>query len=194
MSVASEITRIQNAKASIKSSIENKGVSVPSNALIDTYSTYIDAISGGGGGGLTYETGTYTPTADIARPTISFSKTHTEAPIYVAMFDVSNTTDQTTNTNYGWEYIDHYKLFGNSIPYSSTNLRYALITWQYRGTSTTSTTSSYTQCSSNSDSSSSSGTNHPRYWVDESSFRPYTNSTGRMWRPTRTYKWIAIWK
>lgn len=150
--------------------------------------------SSGGGGGLTYETGTFTPTADIARPTISFSRTHTEAPIYVAMFDVSNTTDQTTNTNYGWEYIDHYKLFGNSIPYSSTSLRYALITWQYRGTSTTSTTSSYTQCSSNSDSSSSSGTNYPKYWVDNSSFRPYTNSTSRMWRPTRTYKWIAIWK
>lgn len=61
MSVASEITRIQNAKDSIKTAIESKGVSVPSNALIDTYATYIGQISGGSSG-LTYETGTYEPT------------------------------------------------------------------------------------------------------------------------------------
>ena len=49
MSVASEITRLQNAKASLKTAIENKGVSVSSSALIDTYSTYVDAIPTGGG-------------------------------------------------------------------------------------------------------------------------------------------------
>ena len=47
MSIASEITRLQNAKADIKSSIEAKGVSVPSSAKIDTYDTYIEQISGG---------------------------------------------------------------------------------------------------------------------------------------------------
>lgn len=47
MSIASQIQRLQNAKASIKESIENKGVEVPNNALIDTYSNYIDNISTG---------------------------------------------------------------------------------------------------------------------------------------------------
>lgn len=47
MSIATEITRLQNAKASIKTSIENKGVVVPSNAKLDTYDTYIDSIEGG---------------------------------------------------------------------------------------------------------------------------------------------------
>ena len=53
MSIATEITRLQGAKASLKTSIENKGVTVPSNALLDTYSTLVDAIPQGGGSSLT---------------------------------------------------------------------------------------------------------------------------------------------
>ena len=44
MTIASEITRLQWAKADIKSSIEWKWVSVPSDAKLDTYDTYIDQI------------------------------------------------------------------------------------------------------------------------------------------------------
>lgn len=47
-SIATELTRIQTAKADIKTAIEAKGVTVPSDALIDTYDTYIGQISGGG--------------------------------------------------------------------------------------------------------------------------------------------------
>lgn len=54
MSIASEITRLQTAKADIKDSIEAKGVTVPSNASIDTYHDYIDQIETGGGGGTNY--------------------------------------------------------------------------------------------------------------------------------------------
>lgn len=53
MSIATEITRIQQAKADIKTAIEVKGVTVPSSATIDTYATYVSQISGGGGGGDT---------------------------------------------------------------------------------------------------------------------------------------------
>lgn len=53
MSVASELTRIQGAKADIKAAIEGKGVSVPSSALLDEYAPYIEAIEGGGGQGFT---------------------------------------------------------------------------------------------------------------------------------------------
>ena len=42
MSIASEITRIQNAKADLKTSIEGKGVTVPESAKIDTYSDYVE--------------------------------------------------------------------------------------------------------------------------------------------------------
>lgn len=48
--IAQEITRINTAKSNIKTSIEAKGVQVPSDALISTYSGYIDQIQTGGGG------------------------------------------------------------------------------------------------------------------------------------------------
>ena len=47
MSIATEITRLQNAKASIKTSIENKGVTVPSATKLDGYSSLIDSIPTG---------------------------------------------------------------------------------------------------------------------------------------------------
>lgn len=47
MSIATEITRLQNAKSSIKQSIENKGVSVPSDETLSNYNTYIDNITQG---------------------------------------------------------------------------------------------------------------------------------------------------
>lgn len=54
MSIATEITRIQQAKADIKTAIEAKGVTVPSSATIDTYDDYVSQISGGGGVEPTY--------------------------------------------------------------------------------------------------------------------------------------------
>lgn len=57
MSVSSEITRLTNAKASIKTAIEGKGVTVSSSTTLDGYADLIDAIQTGGGGA------TLTPTA-----------------------------------------------------------------------------------------------------------------------------------
>lgn len=48
MSVASEIQRIQNAKAAIKTAIEGKGVTVPSSTLLDGYAALITSIPSGG--------------------------------------------------------------------------------------------------------------------------------------------------
>lgn len=48
MSVLTEVTRLEGAKADIKTAIENKGVSVPSEALLDAYAPYIDLIETGG--------------------------------------------------------------------------------------------------------------------------------------------------
>ena len=50
MSIASEISRLQTAKQNIKSSIEGKGVNVPSDATLSDYPNYIDDIEQGGGG------------------------------------------------------------------------------------------------------------------------------------------------
>ena len=48
MTIASEITRLQNDKAAMKTAIENKGVTVW-NVTLDSYAACIEAIEQGGG-------------------------------------------------------------------------------------------------------------------------------------------------
>lgn len=50
MSVASEITRLQTAKADLKTAIEGKGVTVSSSAKLDAYPALVESIQQGGGG------------------------------------------------------------------------------------------------------------------------------------------------
>lgn len=62
MSIASEISRLQQAKADLKTSIENKGVTVSSSATLEDYPDYVDAIQQGGGSpNLQSKTKSYTP-------------------------------------------------------------------------------------------------------------------------------------
>lgn len=49
MSTKTEITRLQNAKSSIKTAIEGKGVTVPDSTKLDGMAALIDSISSGGG-------------------------------------------------------------------------------------------------------------------------------------------------
>lgn len=49
MSIATEISRLQTAKAGLKTTIEAKGVTVSSAATLDAYPALVAAISGGGG-------------------------------------------------------------------------------------------------------------------------------------------------
>ena len=51
MTIASEITRLNNAKAAIKQSLANKGVEVSDSALLDEYPALIDSIEVGSEGG-----------------------------------------------------------------------------------------------------------------------------------------------
>ena len=50
MSIASEISRLQTAKADLKAAIEGKGVTVPSSTKLDGYAALVDSIQAGGGG------------------------------------------------------------------------------------------------------------------------------------------------
>lgn len=50
MAISDEITRLQQAKAALKTSIEGKGVTVSSSATLDDYADLVDSIEAGGGG------------------------------------------------------------------------------------------------------------------------------------------------
>ena len=60
MSIADQITRLKNAKESIKTSVANKGTVIPENTTLDQYSEYIDQIQTAGN----YQAKTVTPTAN----------------------------------------------------------------------------------------------------------------------------------
>lgn len=49
MSIQTELTRITNAKAAIKTAIEGKGVTVPDGTMLDGMAALIEAIESGGG-------------------------------------------------------------------------------------------------------------------------------------------------
>lgn len=70
MSIASEISRLQGAKADLKTAIEGKGVTVPSATKLDGYADLVDAISQGGGSTLVTKNisanGTYNASSDSA--------------------------------------------------------------------------------------------------------------------------------
>ena len=67
MSIATEISRLQTAKANIKTAIENKGVTVPSSTTLDGYPFLINQISGGGGGSNPLKFGVIRPDAELVQ-------------------------------------------------------------------------------------------------------------------------------
>ena len=63
MSIQSELTRLTNAKAAIQTAIEGKGVTVPSDTLLDGMAALIASIEAGGGGNIV--AGSFTPTSNM---------------------------------------------------------------------------------------------------------------------------------
>lgn len=55
MAISDEITRLQSAKSALKTSIEGKGVTVPSSAKLEEYPALVDSIQAGGGSSDDYE-------------------------------------------------------------------------------------------------------------------------------------------
>lgn len=147
----------------------------------------------GGGGGLEYETGTWTPSEDVATYNISLARTHNEPPCYYLISDVVGTYSTVTNSNFFIGYINSHQMFGELFDVSSSEKRYGLVSYTYRGTSTTTVMNQSASLKKPYTDQSSSSTNDSRYWATESTIRAYCGSTSRYWRSARTYKWIAVW-
>ena len=68
MSIQTELTRLTNAKAAIKTAIEGKGVTVPDATLLDGMASLNESIEAGGSDtlfGTYFETGSIIPASDI---------------------------------------------------------------------------------------------------------------------------------
>lgn len=88
MSIQTELTRITNAKAAIKTAIEGKGVTVPDGTLLDGMASLIESIeAGGSGGGTNYGTVTY----ETYSQTLSFGVPIPEDNFFVAILPTETT-------------------------------------------------------------------------------------------------------
>lgn len=68
MSIASEITRLQGAKADLRTAIQAKGVTVPSSAKLDTYDSYVAQIQQGSAPRLQSKTATPSGSQQVIQP------------------------------------------------------------------------------------------------------------------------------
>ena len=123
MSIQTELTRIINAKAAIKTAIEGKGVTVPDGTLLDGMAALIESIEAGGSDtlfGTYFETGSIIPASDItADYTIQFQRNfagipgNSTAPYYIFALWCSvppgGTSAETPNNSWAWVFIGRRK-------------------------------------------------------------------------------------
>ena len=120
MSIQTELTRLTNAKAAIKTAIAGKGVTVPDGTLLDGMASLIDAIEAGGGVktlfGAYFETGSIIPASDIvSNYDIRFQKIFSNVegnstlPYYNFILWCSippgDTSVETPNNSWAWVFI-----------------------------------------------------------------------------------------
>lgn len=130
----------------------------------------------GTGGGLEYETGTWSPSSNTTTaPTINFTNTHTEQPAVIAFADVSTSSRA---SNY-------------FISYTYTNLALLIPDWAMPSGGSWKSKYHYYVYASSTSGETAVTPSSANISVSSTSFTPYINS--KMLRASRVYNWIAIW-
>lgn len=105
MSIQTELTRITNAKAAIKTAIEGKGVTVPAGTLLDGMAALIESIQAGGGGSGEVTYGTITP-ADMQADTLEIEHGLGVRPMFVLICAKDNINNvYSSSSPYGQSFI-----------------------------------------------------------------------------------------
>lgn len=107
MSIQSELTRLTNAKAAIKTAIEGKGVTVPDTTLLDGMAALIEGIEAGGGdfdfSSFCFPvtkaiSGTFIPSKNVSSVTINHGLGITPKIIIVFCTDISSLKGASTRS------------------------------------------------------------------------------------------------
>lgn len=221
MSIATEITRLQTAKSNLKTSIENKGVTVPASTLISGYASLVDQIITGGTPNIQplsiTTNGTYTATGSIdgyspITVSVSGGSYVTETGTWTPNAQTTRGTISFNNTHTKppalyliMDSTENLTIPSSSILYNSfidiyqffglylphTSPVYAIAQYSYKGSSTVSQGNCVCNYPYTDPGAQSSA--YARYWATETEFHPFSNATSRYWQTTRTYKWIAMW-
>lgn len=113
MGIQTELIRITNAKAAIKTAIEGKGVTVPDGTLLDGMAALIESIEAGGGG---YEVSFGIINLAEESTTITFEHGLSKAPDYVSIFLPAGYSYKT--------YVNSLRTYYKQHGYSSINEKY----------------------------------------------------------------------
>lgn len=105
MSIQTELTRITNAKAAIKSAIEGKGVTVPDATLLDGMAALIESIEAGGGD-IRIEQGSVT----FAEAQSKYSFVTDSPDIFITYIE-DDSNPQYSSSKYIWVMIQDTRLF-----------------------------------------------------------------------------------
>lgn len=197
MSIASEITRIKGNIENCYTEVSNKGGTLPQIQNSNNLATAIASI--GGGGGMEYETGTYTTTVAEQTPQIYFSNYHEDLPAYICFVKADDTAPE-LNGLAMWNYIDYEKLVQYPEHYNTnTGLInvYSQCVYAFQRIATSATTSVMNMTHSSEDTTDTSKA-YPRYWVNDSWFKLHldelsTSYTDITLDAYTDYNWIAIW-
>ena len=133
--------------------------------------------TGGGSGGLEYETGTYTPASDVENPTISFTNTHTSRPFIAFIVDTAETTIPSSSASAHAAYLT-YEIIGKKIGGDANIYGRA----QYFNQSTNSTSASGTNITSS----------NVGNYITTTGFTP-RNGSNYKFKSGRSYRWVAVW-
>ena len=134
MSIQTELTRITNAKAAIKTAIEGKGVTVPDGTMLDGMAALIAGIEAGGGAGFATGTLTFNESQGIDS---NLTVTHNLgfAPNHILWFIIeteAKSSDMFNANNYpvSFEYIskEAYLVSSGGSSGTTNNLKYHIIT------------------------------------------------------------------
>lgn len=139
----------------------------------------------GGGGGLEYETGTWTPATDSTGYFIPFANVHTSAPFYYAIVCTSAFVSSSTG---GLIYTNWHQVTGYPLYVSATGIRYGIAQRIASGGASSNNNITYPYTDQGD-----STTSYSRYWAKETGIRAQQYNTGYPWRGGSTYKWIAVW-
>ena len=149
------------------------------------YSPVIVNVSGSG---LVYETGTWTPSEDVAEAWIPFVNTHTEAPFCYSIIATEYTDSDSSNG--GTDYINYAQIIGEPfrIGTSTSSVRYGAARKLIRSGASIQANITYPHTNTGD-----STTSYSRYWAKETGIRAAQYSSGYYWRAGITYKWAAVW-
>ena len=125
MSIQTELTRITNAKAAIRTAIEGKGVTVPDGTLLDGMASLIESIEAGGGGVIT---ATFTPAEDSNNNYLDYRPQSVEEwPSWLIIIAEKDTTTEYSSFKSVWAkriVYSNVKQKHGSFSYSHSSITY----------------------------------------------------------------------